>query len=99
MFGNIVLGGAGLIGLVIDATNGAIHTLKPDAIQADLLEDETVTASINVQESPKGDLQKIGQMKKLSTAERLKELKKLKDNGVLTEQEYEIRRKVLVDQL
>ena len=47
----------------------------------------------------KGDLQKIGQMNKLSTAERLLELKELKDNGVLTEQEYEIRRKALVEQL
>ena len=52
-----------------------------------------------IQETPKGDLQKTGQIKTLSTAERLKELKELKDNGILTEQEYETKRKALVDQL
>ena len=99
MYGNCACGFLGVPGLVIDIMDGANYTLKPSAIQAYLLELETVTATVNVQESPKGNLQKSGEMKKLSTADQLKELKMLKDNGDLGEQEYEIRRKALVDQL
>ena len=99
VLGNIIFGG--IIGLVIDAVDGAIYTIKPDTIQAILLKDESAVVSVDVQKQPTGDLQKIGQMEKVgeSTAERLKELKDLKDNGILTEDEYETKRKELVDQL
>jgi len=37
-------------------------------------------------------------LKKLSTAKRLEELKDLKESGILTEQEYESKRKQLIEQ-
>ena len=105
VFGNIIFGG--LIGLVIDAVDGAIYTIKPNTIQASLLEDKEATVSVNVQKSPKGDLQKIGQMKRLSPAEgqvsslaeKLKELKKLQEEGYITEQEYNQKKKHLLEEL
>ena len=42
--------------------------------------------------------EKIGQMEK-TPAQKLKELKELKDQEILTDEEYEAKRQALVDQL
>jgi hypothetical protein len=92
IFGNLLFGG--IIGLVIDCVNGSIYTIKPDVIQANLLKDDSGTISVAVQAQPTGNLQKLGQMKKVpsSTAKILTELKSLRDAGVLTEAEYQLKR-------
>ncbi len=96
VWGNVLFGG--LIGLAVDAIDGAIYKLKPDTIQAQMLKSEVDSITIEkVDDIPEG-AEKIGQMKK-TPAEKLKELKELKDKGILTEEEYETKRKILVDQL
>lgn len=96
VWGNIVFGG--LIGLAIDAIDGAIYKIKPENIQANLLASAGAALKVEMTKGAPEDAEKIGQMEK-TTAEKLKELKELKDDGILTEEEYETKRKALVDQL
>ncbi len=96
VWGNVLFGG--LIGLAVDAINGAIYNLKPDMIQAQLLSAEVGTLGIDTVKNTPKDAEIIGQLEK-TTPEKLKELKELKDQDILTEEEYEAKRKALVDQL
>lgn len=99
VLGNVIFGG--LIGLVIDAVDGAIYTIKPDTIQANLVKNADTGVAINGQEYSEDDLQKVGQMERNagSISQQLIQLKSLKDDGILTEVEYETKRKELVQKL
>jgi len=96
VWGNILFGG--LIGLAIDAIDGAIYNIQPDNIQANLLPDDGIAIKLEMTKGVPEGAEKIGQMEK-SVSERLKELKELKDEGILTDEEYETKRKALVNQL
>lgn len=96
VWGNILFGG--LIGLAIDAIDGAIYNIQPDNIQANLLPDDGIAIKLEMSKGSPEGADKIGQMEK-SAAEKLKELKELKDEGILTDEEYETKRKALVNQL
>lgn len=96
VWGNVLLGG--LIGLAVDAIDGALYKVNPELVQAQLLAAEKDSLQIGMAQGIPEGAEKIGQMDK-TPAEKLKELKELKDQGILTEEEYETRRKTLVDQL
>ena len=96
VWGNIVFGG--LIGLAVDAIDGAIYKLAPEQVSAQLLKGEGDTLQVKMIEGKPENAEKIGQMER-TPAEKLMELKELKDQGLLTEDEYEAKRKALVDQL
>jgi hypothetical protein len=96
VWGNIVFGG--LIGLAIDAIDGAIYKVSPEQFSAQLLKGEGDTLQVKMIEGEPEKAEKIGQMEKTS-AEKLRELKELKDQGLVTEDEYEAKRKAFVDQL
>jgi hypothetical protein len=96
VWGNIVFGG--LIGLAVDAIDGAIYKLSPEQVSAQLLEGKGDTLQVRMIEGKPEKAEKIGQMEK-TPAEKLKELKELKDQGILTDEEYEAKRQALVDQL
>ncbi|MCK9175944.1 MAG: PEGA domain-containing protein [Desulforhopalus sp.] len=96
VWGNIVFGG--LIGLAVDALDGAIYKLNPEQVSAQLLESKGNKLQIQMIKGKPERAEKIGQMKK-SPAEKLKELKGLETLGILTGEEYEAKRQALVDQL
>lgn len=96
VWGNILFGG--LIGLAIDAIDGALYQLTPEQVSAQLQKGADNTLQINMIKGPPKTGTKIGQMDR-TPAEQLKELKDLKDRGILTDQEYELKRTPLVNQL
>jgi hypothetical protein len=91
--GNILFGG--LIGIVIvDPATGAMWKLN-DAVCGNLSPDQNFQAA----QPAKVMLASNMQTTSATPAARLKELKELKDSDVLTVEEYETRRKILVEQL
>ena len=93
VWGNILFGG--LIGLAVDAISGGLYNIEPEIIQAQLIKSET-----NISSTTQGidTIVKEAIIKK-TPAEQLEDLKKLKDQGIITEEEYQNKRKGLVDQL
>jgi uncharacterized protein YceK len=96
VWGNIIFGG--IIGLAVDAIDGALYKLSPEQISAQLSRGEGDTFQVKMVNGIPDNAEKVGQMEK-TTAEKLKELKDLKDSGILTDDEYETKRKVLVEEL
>ncbi|MEI6808040.1 MAG: PEGA domain-containing protein [bacterium] len=66
VWGNIPLG---VLGVIVDAVDGAIYTVKPDSVLASLLRDNSAVVSIDVKQKPAGDLQKVGQLEKKASLE------------------------------
>lgn len=83
IWGNIFFGGA--IGLVIDCIDGAIWQQKPDEITAVLIPLKNVDKAIH---DPI-----------ITNAQKLKELKQLFDDGIISEKEYSTKRAELIDGL
>jgi len=99
--GNLVFGG--LIGfLIVDPATGAMWKLDP-IVYGNLAEKPSVMKSeANIERPEEADTAAVTKVASVSTddvATQLKKLKELKDSGLLTEDEYETRRKALVDQL
>lgn len=83
--GNIIFGG--LIGiLIVDPITGAMWKL-----------DDTIYG--NLSENKQAQTAASASMASVNIADKLKELKVLKDSGMLTEDEYETKRKALVQSL
>jgi hypothetical protein len=90
--GNILFGG--LIGiLIVDPLTGAMWKLD-DVVYGNLSpnHESKATGRVEPESSPT-------QPKTEDTANRLIQLKELKDAGVLTDHEYEVKRKALADKL
>jgi len=96
VWGNILFGG--LIGLAVDAIDGALYDLNPEQVSGQLMKGEGDTLQVNVIKGAPASGEKIGQLVK-TPADKLKELKAIKDQGLITEEEYEAKRKALVEQL
>lgn len=83
--GNILAGG--LIGWGIDASNGSQYKLKPDTIAVQLrpgiTDERTLISSID----------------ELSTSDRLRQLESLRNENLITEEEYQASRKALIEKL
>ena len=99
MFGNIVFGGG--IGAVIDHSNGSAYEY-PSFLQVVMGSDitvgtkkEQVTQNSNPMMGAASTPSNIGQNTK-STTTRLQELKKLKDDGLITEEVYEQRQTAIL---
>ena len=89
--GNIIFGG--LIGIVIvDPATGAMWKLN-DAVYGTLSKDQ------NFQSVQIEDITPTKTLTEAKPADRLKELKELKDSGVLTSEEYETKRRAAVQML
>ena len=73
----------GCIGAGVDATSGRMNELVPNPVDVKLV-------SSNKEKEPSTEL---------PVFDRLKQLKELKDEGILTEEEYEQKRKKLLDKL
>lgn len=107
-YGNIILGG--LIGsLIVDPMTGAMWKLK-DRVYGNLYKNDSYKENEHVpkkyHEAPVSSGTTIKSNDYTTTnsnidsiAEQLKELKSLKESGVLTPQEYDIKRKELVGKL
>ncbi len=88
--GNILFGG--LIGfLIVDPATGAMWELD-ETVYGNLSPNPEFQAAINVEAVEEIE-------KSESIPEQLKQVKELKDSGVLTDEEYEVKRKALVDKL
>ena len=83
--GNILAGG--LIGWGIDAANGSQYKLKPDTIAVVLVPGSTDERDL------------ISSVDQLDIRTRLEQLEQLKSDGLITEEEYEATRKVIIDKL
>lgn len=93
-FGNILLGGG--IGWAIDSAAGADNKY-PDVVTVNLV---PVTQSVVVAEAvPAVSAKATKATPKNSFAEKLTSLKKMKDEGLLTEEEYQRKRKEVIDKL
>ncbi|QHI70439.1 SHOCT domain-containing protein [Tichowtungia aerotolerans] len=86
--GNVIFGG--LIGIVIvDPLTGAMWKLD-DTVYGNLSQNHNAQ-NISEKEAPL--------LASMETSKKLKDLKDLKDNGLITPQEYETKRKALVETL
>lgn len=90
MAGNVVLGG--LIGAAIDAGSGSMYNLKPNPIKVKLEKIENIAESNSLEEKQI--------LRKKTIAEKLEELNKLKEKGLITEEEYlKLKEKFLNEEL
>ena len=93
--GNIVFGG--LVGLAVDAIDGAIYNITPDAVDFSLVPSPRPAGV-----EPAGEESESLQTRKpdsANAAARLKQISELHDSGILTDAEYETKRKALVQDL
>ena len=93
VWGNIFFGG--LIGLAVDAIDGSIYNVKPDRISATLLPDpRTETVSLEGENA-------INTPPSIPTDQtsRLRILKKLHEEGLLTDEEYQTKKQDVLDDL
>ena len=96
VWGNIFLGG--LIGLAVDAIDGAIYNIEPQRIQATLLPEIGVGSSAAPKDSQNTPLE--SEQSNLSdSAKRLRMLKQLHEEGVLSDEEYKTKRQDALDAL
>lgn len=86
-FGNLIFGG--IVGGIIDIATGAVNQFSPDEIYANL---------VPLPERAIEDAQDRGAIED-RYIEKLKKLKELRDLELITEEEYEVKRKLLADQL
>lgn len=99
----------GLIGLAVDAVNGSLYNLNPESLQTALLPltatspDAPFASTARVLDGRTSGASAtnapVQSMEHTSAAERLRSLKALLDEGLLTDEEYEARRKLLIDSL
>jgi len=88
VFGNILFGG--LIGLVVDVADGAIYTISPDSVFANLSLKQGATTPLAVQPAaPRSQV--------FTITAKLKQLKDLKEGGYITEQEYNQKKMQLLE--
>jgi hypothetical protein len=83
--GNILIGG--LIGLVVDFASGGAYKLYPENIHINLPKDEDY-------ENPKKETRNGGSN---DLVQKLLDLKKLKDVELITEEEYKLKRKNIIE--
>jgi hypothetical protein len=98
-FGNLLFGG--LIGfLIVDPASGAMWKLDGHVLGRMEKECKTSIPPVNSKTNSvtPGPVQKIGPSNQ-ATVEKLKQLKDLKESGVITNEEYEAKRKELVEKL
>jgi len=91
-FGNIIFGG--IIGAIVDACTGSINQLSPDHLSLTL--DPIPQLPIPDKPDVEGESDMDHDAKLMG---QLSNLKKLRDQGVLSEDEYQFKREKLVDQL
>ena len=107
VWGNLFFGG--LIGLFVDATSGSYYNLNPESMQPALLPITVVSPETPFASTPRisDDVVRIASATNapvqstanMSVPERMRSLKALLDEGLLTNEEYEARRKPLIDSL
>jgi hypothetical protein len=92
-FGNVIFGG--LIGfLIVDPISGSMFEFDPSSVHVRLAaapDSSIAAAGPASSEPPSGD--------DASTTAKLKEIKKLRDEGVLNQSEYDSKKKELMDRL
>jgi len=94
--GNFIFGG--FIGwLFVDPVTGAMWKL-PDLVHADLVVDPQYQAKPTSEESGPADQRNILSGQGKAAIDRLREIKDLYDTGILTEEEYETRKAVLLQE-
>lgn len=96
VWGNIFFGG--LIGLAVDAMDGAIYNVEPQRIQATLLPVPGTTGSVPSKEHQETSL-KPESSDLSDPAARLRMLKQLHEEGVLSDEEYNTKRQDALDAL
>jgi len=89
VWGNIFFGG--LIGLAVDAIDGSIYNIEPGRIQAMLIP-QSGQLKLESSSERKIQTQNIETPDLFAPAERLRLLKQLHDEGVLTDEEYQDKR-------
>jgi len=96
--GNLIFGG--LLGiLIVDPATGAMWRLD-DTVFGNLSPNPSYTTSQPADERPSSTRVPVNTKdSSQSVSDQLKQLKELKDLGVLTEEEYETKRKALIEKL
>lgn len=100
MFGNIILGGG--IGAIVDHNNGSAYEY-PSFVQ--VVMGSNITVGEKREEAPQNQNPMMGaasapavkSSNSKSTATKLQELKKLKDDGLITQEVYEQRQKLILE--
>jgi hypothetical protein len=93
-WGNILFGG--LIGmLIVDPLTGSMFEFDPAAVHTSLSARQEPATASNASAGPAEEHGGQGP----STADKLEELKRLKDESVLNDQEFEAKKRKLIDQL
>ncbi len=96
VWGNIFFGG--LIGLAVDAMDGSIYNVEPQRIQATLVPEVGTTSSAPSKESQ--ETPRKPEPSDLSDpAARLRMLKQLHEEGVLSDEEFKAKRQDALDAL
>ncbi len=94
VFGNILFGG--LIGLVVDVANGAIYSISPDSIYANLTPKQNTNQTTPL---PPPAQPIVPAAVAPSVTDKLRQLKTLMEGGYITEDEYKTKKQQLIDTL
>lgn len=85
---NYLLGGA-IIGGMIGASTGYFLSTRKDALNTSTLRPSTSSNSMESMQPKRGD----------DIAESIRKLSELRDNGILTEEEFQVKKTQLLDRL
>ena len=96
VWGNIFLGG--LIGLAIDAVDGAIYNVEPQRIQATLLP-VTMASKPAIVQKFQDNPRKTKTTDASDPVSRLRMIKQLHEEGILTDEEFQTKRRDVLDAL